>query len=152
MTSPQKKLGLRQGWLIGVWGQVGALLLVSVVGDGDDPLRPEPEDRVDEDDRHDEGQADEASAHHVDDQGLGEHLPGVGRPEGVDSGKGRGDVEPGVEEIRHPLGVGNAVVVVVVVVDVRCDGCVDEVQIKVRQVEGGGGDEKNKNKKELKKL
>ena len=90
--------------------------MVSVVGDGDDPLRPEPEHRVDQDDGHDQGQPDEARAHDVDDQRLCEHVAGVGRAEGVDSGKGGGDVEPRVQQVGNPLCVGNAVVVVVDVV------------------------------------
>ena len=85
------------------------------MGDRDDPLLSEPEDRVDQDDRHDQGEANEAGAHDVDHERLGEHLARVGRPEGVDAGEGRGDVEPRVKKVGHPLCVGNAVVVVVVV-------------------------------------
>ncbi len=88
------------------------------MGDGDDPLRPEPEGRVDQDDRHDQGQADEAGPHHVDDERLGKHVSGVSRPEGVDAGKGGRDVEPRVQKVGHPLCVGNAVVVVRGVVNV----------------------------------
>jgi len=89
---------------------------VSIVRHGDDPLRPEPEHRVDQDDRHDEGQPDQAGAHHVDDQRFCEHFAGVGWAEGVNSGKGCGDVEPRVQEVGDPFCVGNAVVVVVSVV------------------------------------
>ena len=85
---------------------------VSVVSDGDDPLGPEPPGRVHDDDWHDDDQADEAGPHHVDDQGLLEHVRGVSWTQGVNPGEGRGCVEAGVEKVRHPVCVRDAGVVV----------------------------------------
>ena len=90
------------------------------MGHSDDSLRPESEHGIDQDDRHDEGQPDQASAHHVDDERFCEHFAGVGRAKGVNSGKGGGDVEPRVQEVRNPFCVGNAVVVDDDVVVVSC--------------------------------
>jgi len=67
------------------------------VSDRDDSLRPEPKDWVNQDDGHHQGEADKAGAEDIDDQRLGEHVSGVRRSEGVDSGKCGGDVKPGVE-------------------------------------------------------
>ena len=85
-------------------------LTVSVVSDGDDPLRPVPELGV----RHDEGDDDreehEGGAHHVDDERLLEVLLLVAVLEVVEAGEGGALVEGAVEQVRHPLVVGQAVV------------------------------------------
>ena len=76
--------------------------------DGDDPLRPIPELGVRHDERDDDGEDDERAAHHVDDQGLLEVLLLVGGAYVVEAGQGRALVEGAVEQVRHPLVVGQA--------------------------------------------
>ena len=83
--------------------------------DGDDPLRPVPELGVRHDQRNDDREDDERAAHHVDNEGLLEVLLLVGGAHVVEAGEGRALVEGVVEQVRHPLLVGQAVV----------GGCVD---------------------------
>ena len=82
--------------------------------DGDDPLRPVPELGVRHDQRDDDREEDEGGAHHVDHERLLEVLLVVGGAHVVEAGEGRALVEGGVEQVGHPLVVGQAVVVICV--------------------------------------
>ena len=76
--------------------------------DGDDPLRPVAELGVRHDQRDDDGEDDEGAAHHVDDERLLEVLLVVGGAHVVEAGQRRALVEGAVEQVRHPLVVGQA--------------------------------------------
>ena len=76
--------------------------------DGDDPLRPVAELGVRDDQRDDDGEDDEGAAHHVDDERLLEVLLVVGGAHVVEAGQRRALVEGAVEQVRHPLVVGQA--------------------------------------------
>ena len=76
--------------------------------DGDDPLRPVAELGVRDDQRDDDGEDDERAAHHVDDERLLEVLLVVGGAHVVEAGQRRALVEGAVEQVRHPLVVGQA--------------------------------------------
>ena len=85
-------------------------LTVSVVSDGDDPLRPVPELGVRYDEGDDDREEHEGGAHHVDAEGLLEVLLLVDGSQGVEAGEGGALVEGAVEQVWHPLVVGQAVV------------------------------------------
>ena len=76
--------------------------------DCDDPLRPVAELGVRHDQRDDDGEDDERAAHHVDDERLLEVLLVVGGADVVEAGQRRALVEGAVEQVRHPLVVGQA--------------------------------------------